>query len=438
MHSPIPELPRFERRLTGPRAAPSSPVSTNGSPLNNLVRSRLSDGALNFTGGRIATPLPQPSLKAPESPLSKRNPTIKQNRVRFDLPDDELSHSDVSSPEKTLLTSASTSTFDSLKKELLPELPSLAYSDDDEFPSSPEELNSHVNYPDVRNVYDCHTGLQPLVDHDCIEDRQKTFTSKQLPTLPLQKSSKLSNRRPALHSFHSAPANSLYPLPTPTSQLPSNLSSNNLFQSDSFKPSMVSSHTSTKPVLYRGNSEKSCHSCGGSLRAGRIISASGKKLHPQCFKCDTCSQNLEHVGFYYREGKFYCHLDYHEQFSPRCKHCKTPIEDQAVHINNDWFHENHHFCAGCSEVFNVNIPCIYRDDLYWCQTCYDNKYAVKCKKCRKPILGISVKGSDGEYHSQCWTCGACNALLGDEGYFMIENTPICRPCKAISVKFNLD
>ena len=28
--------------------------------------------------------------------------------------------------------------------------------------------------------------------------------------------------------------------------------------------------------------------------------------------------------------RFYCHLDFHELFSPRCKSCKTPIEGEVI------------------------------------------------------------------------------------------------------------
>ncbi|EEB07727.2 paxillin-like protein Pxl1 [Schizosaccharomyces japonicus yFS275] len=239
----------------------------------------------------------------------------------------------------------------------------------------------------------------------------------------------------SLPSLPVAPAHSNHLHSTKiSSHTPVNL--NNYAQrcSSLYEPSIRST---TPSLLHRSSSQKLCYGCGQPLRAGRIITAANQKMHPECFQCATCSQCLEHVGFFFREGQFYCHLDYHEQFSPRCKYCQTPIEDRAVHINGDWFHENHHFCAGCSEVFQSNTPCLYRDDLYWCQNCYDSKYAVKCEKCRKPILGIGIRAMDGEYHDSCWACGACGNLLGKQGFFIIEDTPICRNCKAISVKFHL-
>lgn len=54
--------------------------------------------------------------------------------------------------------------------------------------------------------------------------------------------------------------------------------------------------------------------CGGCHKSiiGRIVSAMGLRWHPQCFKCCTCGELLEHVSSYEHDGKPYCHLDYHE------------------------------------------------------------------------------------------------------------------------------
>ncbi|EPX74056.1 paxillin-like protein Pxl1 [Schizosaccharomyces octosporus yFS286] len=426
MQNPVVGLPRFERRLTGPRAAPGTAsdlppslprLSTSGfsSNLNEDIEKKSVQSPINIDAcGR-------PSVNKPTSiePIAQvdRSSPSKQPRVRFAFPDNlnfnrrpspPLTYNDRPLPRHTSpslpfieqenafdsdITENSSnvksesnftqqpqhSTFDSYK------------SSNGHFPSMSRKLPSTKQFP-IISTHDTNTNLESQQDIAGDED----FESDPSPV------SKQFNRI----------------LPMPPVQF-------------------SCSGPASKSHLHRSNSEKSCYACGLSLRAGRIITAANKKMHPNCFHCATCFQNLEHVGFFFRDDNFYCHLDYHEQFSPRCKYCTTPIEDRAIHIGNDWFHENHHFCAGCSENFRENSPCIFRDDLYWCQNCYDNKYAVKCNKCRKPILGVSVNGIDGEYHHDCWNCGVCNRLLGDDGYFVIEDTPICRSCKAISVKFNL-
>ena len=118
---------------------------------------------------------------------------------------------------------------------------------------------------------------------------------------------------------------------------------------------------------------------------GRTVTAAGARFHPECFKCYHCSEALECVQFYPEPSherderlerierryagedvppldrytleednddalRFYCHLDYHEFFSPRCRNCKTPIEGECVVALGGQYHPGHFFCANCGDV----------------------------------------------------------------------------------------
>lgn len=149
-------------------------------------------------------------------------------------------------------------------------------------------------------------------------------------------------------------------------------------------------HASTAPVVPRSgynpfpatNGRRAtalCAQCGLPI-SGKIVSAAGIRFHPQCFACHTCNTQLECVAFYPEPEKkrderldriqrrldgeempgeqedgddslrFYCHLDFHEHFSPRCKSCKTPIEGEVVVACGAEWHVGHFFCAGCGDV----------------------------------------------------------------------------------------
>lgn len=69
-----------------------------------------------------------------------------------------------------------------------------------------------------------------------------------------------------------------------------------------------------------------CAGCEEPI-SGQVMTALGKQWHPDHFVCKHCGTELEHVEFQEKDGNPYCHLDYHELFSPRCEYCKTPIED---------------------------------------------------------------------------------------------------------------
>lgn len=132
---------------------------------------------------------------------------------------------------------------------------------------------------------------------------------------------------------------------------------------------MVSQNRWYTPYTRAGVPTAKCESCTLTI-SGKIVTASGSRFHPECFVCHHCQTPLECVGFYQEpEAKrnerlaeaaeddeeahvvrFYCHLDFHELFSPRCKSCKTPIEGEVVVACGAEWHVGHFFCAECGDV----------------------------------------------------------------------------------------
>ena len=124
-----------------------------------------------------------------------------------------------------------------------------------------------------------------------------------------------------------------------------------------------------------------CHQCQLPIE-GKVVKLSGaaEHFHPECFICFTCGTGLESLEIHPEpkekyperldrirrrargeelpeiEGqtmaedgderlRFYCHLDFHESFAPRCKHCTTPIiGEHMVALGQSW-HYGHFFCA---------------------------------------------------------------------------------------------
>lgn len=116
-----------------------------------------------------------------------------------------------------------------------------------------------------------------------------------------------------------------------------------------------------------------CESCSHAI-SGKIVTAGGCRFHPECFMCFHCQTPLECVAFYEEPEvsrnerlvnspsesdhvpRFYCHLDFHELFSPRCKSCKTPIEGEVVVACGAEWHVGHFFCAECGDVCSIFTP----------------------------------------------------------------------------------
>lgn len=138
------------------------------------------------------------------------------------------------------------------------------------------------------------------------------------------------------------------------------------------------------PAIRTGTATALCAQCALPIQ-GRILTAAGTRFHPECFVCHHCHQALECVEFFPEpddkrdarlerierrmEGedveapagstpeddnddslRFYCALDFHEFFSPRCKSCKTPIEGEVIVACGAEWHVGHFFCAQCGDV----------------------------------------------------------------------------------------
>ncbi|KAI4625319.1 uncharacterized protein J4E87_005166 [Alternaria ethzedia] len=222
-----------------------------------------------------------------------------------------------------------------------------------------------------------------------------------------------------------------------------------------------------------------CAQCALPI-AGRIVSASGARFHPECFACYQCGEHLECVAFYpepsnkhaervsrirarlsgadipylpshptadsmarleHDDGtdetpRFYCHLDFHELFSPRCKSCKTPIEGEVIVACGAEWHAGHFFCAQCGDPFDSNTPFVEKDGYAWCVNCHTHRYSTKCKGCRKPVTDTVVKALGAEWHVGCFVCVCCSGPFEDGRYFLRGESqdPVCVRCEERRLK----
>ena len=242
----------------------------------------------------------------------------------------------------------------------------------------------------------------------------------------------------------SAPKPASRPLPEHSSTTPTKL---------------PSTRTSRLPWLNGGTSAMptmTCSSCGLPI-SGRVVTASGSstansslraRFHPKCFSCDHCSTPLECVSFYPEpdnkraerleaEGiapgtpeaeldvRFYCHLDFHEMFSPRCRSCKTPIEGQVIVAAGGEYHVGHFFCAECGDPFDSETPFVEHNSYAYCVRCHTRRTSARCRACKQQILDeCTVEALGGKWHERCFHCVECGGGFGKEGRFFVRDTQV--------------
>lgn len=262
------------------------------------------------------------------------------------------------------------------------------------------------------------------INDKAISSRAETTASK--PAVPstthISVEGTFQRTRPPPKATNSRPFKPLNrPLPTHSATAPASTSK---------------SHWSPFPSFQRATAQ--CAACALPI-AGRIVSASSQRFHPHCFICHHCAAPLEHVAFYpepsnsrdarlarinarsngtdipEEEGKkaeddgdtglrFFCHLDFHEHFSPRCRSCKTPIEGEVVVACGGEWHVGHFFCAQCGDPFDAKKPFVEREGYAWCVECHTRRFSGKCKGCRRPIVDLVVRALGAEWHENCFCC----------------------------------
>ncbi len=202
-----------------------------------------------------------------------------------------------------------------------------------------------------------------------------------------------------------------------------------------------------------------CHQCQLPIE-GRVVKLSGapEHFHPHCFICFTCGTGLESLEIHPEppakraeridriqrrakgevvleiEGqtiaedgderlRYFCHLDWHEAYAPKCKHCKTPIiGEHTVALGEHW-HYGHFFCAECGDPFEKGMTHIEKDGYAWCLNCQTKRTerrAPKCKKCKKPVIGEYVQALGGEWHEKCFRCATCHSSFDDGSFYPKE------------------
>ncbi|KAM0253941.1 hypothetical protein ACHAQJ_007064 [Trichoderma viride] len=272
---------------------------------------------------------------------------------------------------------------------------------------------------------------------------------------------------PSIATPRDSPVRGSRPLPTPGARGPQG--SRELPRSQG--------HWSPAPGA-AGRAGTLCNQCERPIE-GKFVALAGspERFHPHCFRCYTCNTRLEAMeispepdapraerlerirrraagevldekpGMTMAEDgderlRFYCHLDWHELYAPRCKHCTTPILGEHIVALGAHWHYGHFFCAECGDPFEHGMTHIEKDGYAWCINCQTKRTerrAPKCKMCKTAVIGQYIKALGGEWHEHCFRCAECKGGFDDGQIFPKETATgaiiLCTKCRARELKF---
>lgn len=272
---------------------------------------------------------------------------------------------------------------------------------------------------------------------------------------------------PTTSTNGSAPSGSRRPLPVPGGA--ASRPRSHWSRAPGPVPPSVSKPLSSAGSMYGASRPTAmCHECGGPIE-GRFVALAGassrEKFHPSCFRCHACGTSLEALEISpepsearearLRRGqetgdpadlderlRFFCHLDWHELFAPRCHHCTTPIVGEHVVALGHHWHVGHFFCAECGDPFGPGATHIEKDGYAWCVACQTRRTerrAPRCRACGTAVLGAYVRALGAEWHDECFRCGVCQGGFADGQVFPREGKAglmqvVCRECRERELK----
>lgn len=166
--------------------------------------------------------------------------------------------------------------------------------------------------------------------------------------------------------------------------------------------------------------------------------------HTKCFTCHHCAINLEGKPFYALDGKPYCEEDYMNTLE-KCCVCMKPILDRILRATGKPYHPQCFCCVICGKILDGIPFTVDATNQIHCIADFHKKFAPRCCVCKLPIMPepgqeqtVRVVALDRSFHVQCYKCEDCGVVLTSEGKgkgcYPLDDHVLCKSCNAERVK----
>lgn len=116
-----------------------------------------------------------------------------------------------------------------------------------------------------------------------------------------------------------------------------------------------------EPVAYQQAPDTKCVVCAARIVDKYLMQvASGSYAHESCLQCAACRAPLE-THCYVRDAKLYCQADYLSLFAVKCKRCVRPLKARDLVVRLDVslaYHATCMACALCSKQLTTGDKCM--------------------------------------------------------------------------------
>ncbi|CAG8802356.1 15065_t:CDS:2, partial [Racocetra persica] len=287
--------------------------------------------------------------------------------------------------------------------DTIPELTQKPSTQTSSITSSASSSNETEKKTQYRNIDDIVNDLSyPLETKLSLKPNNSSINPEDANTKKTNPIANISNYKDAQGGYVLSAAlksNNKLDSPRPSNESPITANEPSVTPSENNIP-VTQERRNSRPISL--TSSLDCAGCGKAI-IGKVLNAMGKRWHPEHFNCKHCGITLEYVAFFEKDGYPYCHLDYHELFSPKCGHCGNTIEGPFINALGKSWHQGHFFCRECGNPFESGGFMVH-DGFPYCEKDWIKKFAPKCKGCQEPIRGEFTNALDGMWHRECFVC----------------------------------
>lgn len=209
---------------------------------------------------------------------------------------------------------------------------------------------------------------------------------------------------------------------------------------------LVQSMDSTNdPEFFGAYDSCICTRCGEKVVGeGTGCTAMEHVYHIKCFVCIVCHLQLQGKPFYALDSKPYCE-DCYLNTLEKCCVCTKPILDRILRATGKPYHPQCFTCVVCNKSLDGIPFTVDASNQIHCIDDFHKKFAPRCTVCKEPIMPepgkdetVRVVALDRSFHVNCYKCEDCGLVLSSEaegrGCYPLDGHVLCKSCNARRVQ----